>query len=118
MWLISLACADVDRDLPEPYRRLEFHCTAQLERGAAAGHDLPRSCALCHGERGDGRARVEKTRAPAARLPIRLARIHVGTTRVLRHSRRHYRDAASWPALSEQDAWNVTAYVLSLGEQR
>ncbi len=24
----------------------------------------------------------------------------------------------AWPGLSEQDAWNVTAYVLSLGEQR
>jgi mono/diheme cytochrome c family protein len=78
-------------------------------------------CALCHGEQGDGRGvrREGLTRPPrdftnanwqAAMSPRRVfwvIREGVAGTPM-----------AGWKALSEEDAWDMTAYVLSLGEPR
>ena len=122
MWLISPGCADGDRDLPRPYRRLEVPSVRLGSTEARArGRTLFReNCALCHGERGDGRGvrREGLTRAP---------RDFTSPTWLASTTPRHVFFAIreglqgtpmpGWKALSEQDAWDMTAYVLSLGER-
>ena len=76
-------------------------------------------CALCHGERGDGRGlrREGLTRPPR---DFTNAAWHQSTSvRRVFYSIREgvpLTPMPSWKALTEQDAWDITAYVLSLGE--
>jgi mono/diheme cytochrome c family protein len=78
-------------------------------------------CALCHGERGDGRGvrREGLTRSPR---DFTNAVWHQSTSpRRVFHSIREGvagTPMPGWKALSEQDAWDMTAYVLSLGESK
>jgi high-affinity iron transporter len=79
-----------------------------------------RHCALCHGERGDGHGVRRSLSRPAADLtdpqwrrqadPLSVFRaIHDGVPRT---------PMAAWPMFSPDQIWALTAYVLSLAEER
>jgi mono/diheme cytochrome c family protein len=123
MSLVSLACADVDRDLPRPYRRRSVP-SARLasaearERGRAL---FAMHCALCHGEDGDGEGqrreglttRPRNFTDPSWQRSVSPRRVFF----VIREGKAGTAMPA-WPSLSDEDAWDVTAYVLSLEETR
>jgi mono/diheme cytochrome c family protein len=124
MSLVSSACADVDRDLPSEYRRVKVP-EARLASSDARARGraiFAESCAICHGERGDGQG--------AARREGLSTRPRDFTNRVWRESTSprhvffairegiHGTAMPAWPALGDESAWDVTAYVLSLGEAR
>ena len=123
MWLVAQGCADVDRDLPAAYRRLEVpQATLVSVAARARGQTLfLESCALCHGERGDGNGRQREGLIPRPRdLASPLWHQSTSPRRVffaIREGKAGTAMPAS-PALSEDDAWNVTAFVLALGEAR
>jgi high-affinity iron transporter len=79
------------------------------------------SCALCHGERGDGHGvRREGLARPPRDFTDPAWRQSTSPRRVFFAIREGIKGTAMppWPNLSEQDAWNLTAFVLSLGEAR
>ena len=123
MWLVLPGCADVDRDLPRPYRRvnvpvaaLESRESRERGRGLFVEH-----CALCHGERGDGRGiRREGLTRPPRDFTDRGWRQSTSPRHVFYGIREGLLGTPmpNWKALSEQDAWDMTAYVLSLSNQQ
>jgi high-affinity iron transporter len=123
MWLVSPACADVDRDLPREYRRMEIP-SAQLASPEAKvrGRRLfAENCALCHGERGDGHGmRREGLLRPPRDFTGATWRQSTSPRRVFYAIREGLpgTQMPSWQALSEQDAWDMTSYVLSFGDRR
>jgi high-affinity iron transporter len=78
-------------------------------------------CALCHGERGDGRGVRQEG---LARPPRDFTNAGWRQSTSPRHVFYAIREGLSgtpmpsWKALSEQDAWDMTAYVLSLSNQK
>jgi mono/diheme cytochrome c family protein len=122
MWLVSHGCADVDGDLPRPYRRLDVP-QAQLASADArtrGGRRFLESCALCHGERGDGRgARREGLTGPPRDFTSPAWRQSTSPRRVYFAIREGLAGTSmpAWDSLSDEEAWDVTAYVLSLGER-
>jgi mono/diheme cytochrome c family protein len=123
MSLILPGCADVDDDLPRPYRRMEVP-SAWLMSEEARRHGEARfreHCALCHGDRGDGRGirREGLTSAPRDFTDPRW-RASTSPRHVFFAIREGLHGTAmpGWKALSEQDSWALTAYVLALGERR
>jgi high-affinity iron transporter len=120
MSLVSLACADVDRDLPDPYRR---RAVPSAVLASSAAQDRGRAlfvahCALCHGERGNGEGlrREGLTRRPQ-NFTDRSWRQSTSPRRVFFAIREGSAGTAmpGWPGLSDEEAWDLTAYVLSLG---
>ena len=112
-------CANADGDLPREYRRIEIpdallSSTDARARGRAL---FLEHCALCHGERGDGHGqRTEAlTRAPRDFTNVEWRR-STSTRRVFFAIREGLAGTPmpQWKSLSEQDAWNLTAYVMSL----
>jgi mono/diheme cytochrome c family protein len=121
MLLVSLGCADVDGDLPRPYRRLavptELLASTDAQRRGRVTFE--QYCALCHGERGDGYgARREGLTRPPRAFTDRGWRRTTSPRRVFFAIREGIRGTAmpAWSWLSEQETWELTAYVLSLGE--
>ena len=120
MSLVSPGCADVDRDLPREYRRLEVP-DARLESMAARRRGdrlFQQHCALCHGASGDGRGvRREGLTSLPRDFTDPAWRMGTSPRRVFFAIREGLRGTAmpSWKALSEHDAWDMTAYVMSLG---
>lgn len=120
MSLVSLACRDVDRDLPRPYRSLEVPAALlgssdARRRGRAV---FAEHCALCHGERGDGHGvRRQGFVRPPRDFTSPAWRRSTSPRRVFFAIREGIAGTPmpAWTNLSEQDAWNLTAYVLSLG---
>ena len=123
MWLISPGCAGADGDLPREYRRIEVP-TARLVSEEARAHGdrlFHEYCALCHGDRGDGRGiRREGLTSSPRDFTDRQWRTSTSPRRVFFAIREGRRGTAmpGWKALSEPDAWDMTAYVMSLGESR
>jgi mono/diheme cytochrome c family protein len=120
MSLVWQGCGDVDRALPGEYRRIEVPSTwlASADARARGAALFRESCALCHGERGDGRgARREGLTTQPRDFTSRDWRASTSPRRVFFAVREglHGKAMPSWKALSEQDSWAVTAYVLSLG---
>jgi mono/diheme cytochrome c family protein len=123
MSLVSLACHDADGDLPRPYRSLEV--PAALLDSSDARHRgravFLEHCALCHGERGDGHG---VRREGLVRPPRDFTNPAWRRSTSPRHVFFAIREGIAgtpmpaWTNLSEQDAWNLTAYVLSLGGPR
>jgi mono/diheme cytochrome c family protein len=119
MWLVSPACTDSDGDLPREYRRMTIpeERLASIDAKARGERLFLQHCALCHGERGDGRGvrREGLTRAPRdfTSPPWRRS---TSPRRVFYAIREGLPGTPmpNWRALSEQDAWDMTAYVLSL----
>jgi mono/diheme cytochrome c family protein len=115
-------CGDADRDLPRPYRGIEVPAARLGSAGARTrGAVLFRQhCALCHGERGDGRgARREGLMLPPRDFTSPGWRASTSPRRVFFAIREGLAGTpmASWKALSEQDAWDMTAFVLSLAPE-
>ena len=115
-------CGDGDRDLPRAYRRLEVPADVlQSARAQASGRTLfLEHCALCHGERGDGHGRRTEglTRAPRDFTNADWRR-STSPRRVFFAIREGIAGTPmpAWKSLNEQDAWEMTAYVLSLGRE-
>lgn len=119
MSLVSPGCDDVDRDLPREYRRLDVP-DARLESMEARlrGNRLfAEHCALCHGARGDGNGvRREGLTSSPRDFTDPAWRMATSPRRVFFAIREGLRGTAmpSWKALSDRDAWDMTAYVMSL----
>ncbi len=122
MWLASPGCADGDRDLPRVYRRVDVS-EAQLaspdarQRGRAL---FVQHCALCHGERGDGQGvRKEGLTRPPRDFTSPGWRESTSPRRAFFTIREglHGTPMPAWKSLTELDAWDLTAYVLSVGAQ-
>jgi high-affinity iron transporter len=76
-------------------------------------------CALCHGERGTGDGvRREGLTQPPRNFADPAWRRSTSPRRVFFAIREGVRGTAmpAWPALTEQETWDLTAYVLSLGD--
>jgi mono/diheme cytochrome c family protein len=121
MLLVLAGCADADGDLPQPYRRLRvpserLASTEARERGRAI---FAVNCALCHGERGNGRGARREGLSRAPRDFTNGAwQTSTSPRRVFFVIREGVRGTSmpAWSNLSDEEAWDLTAYVLSLGE--
>jgi mono/diheme cytochrome c family protein len=114
-------CAGADRDLPREYRQLEV---PDSRLSSAEARDRGRAlflehCALCHGERGDGHG---ERREGLTLAPRDFTNVDWRRSTSPRHVFFAIREGLSgtpmpqWKSLSEQEAWDMTAYVLSLAE--
>jgi high-affinity iron transporter len=118
--LTLTACRGPDSDLPEAYRRIEVP-TARLgsPEARASGRALfVAYCALCHGERGDGHGpRTAGFAKPPANFTDPAWRRGATPRRVFFAIREGVRGTPmpSWKWLSESEAWDLVAYVLSFG---
>jgi mono/diheme cytochrome c family protein len=120
--LVSLGCADTDRDLPRPYRRLAVPSTllASTEAQSRGRELFLKHCALCHGENGNGNGpRREGLTKPPRNFAYPAWRQSTSPRRVFFAIREGIRGTAmpAWPSLTEEETWDLTAYVLSLGAQ-
>jgi cytochrome c oxidase cbb3-type subunit III len=119
MWLVLPGCSDVDRDLPSPYRTVaipEDELTSSLarERGRVL---FQANCALCHGVRGDGHGqRREGLDVPPRDFTNPEWRQHTSPRHVFFVIREGVAGTPmpAWRSLSERDAWDLTAFVLSI----
>jgi mono/diheme cytochrome c family protein len=119
--LTLTACRGPDSDLPGAYRGVavpEARLVAPEAR--ARGRALfAANCALCHGERGDGRGARSSgfAKAPASFVEPAWRR-RATPRRVFFAIREGVRGTPmpSWDWLSEEEAWDLVAFVLSLGE--
>lgn len=122
MSLVLPGCADVDSDLPRPYRRIALP-QARLESEAARsrGRALFLShCALCHGDHGDGQGiRREGLSESPRDFTNRTWRESTSPRHVFFAIREGIQGTPmpGWKSLTVDDAWDLTAQVLSLGEQ-
>ena len=123
MWLGFAGCRNPDSDLPPLYRDTTVP-EQRLMSPAAREHGrrlFVEHCVLCHGERGDGRG---VRREGLSRIPRDFTdaawRQHTTPRHVYFAIREGVRGTPmpSWKALDDQDAWDLVAYVLSLGAVR
>ena len=121
MSLAFSACKGPEGDLPEPYRRMAvpeqtLASTEARERGRAL---FLRHCALCHGDRADGKGvRRENLTSPPRDFRDPSWRRSTSPRRVffaIREGRPHT-PMPAWKALEVADCWDLTAYVLAAGE--
>jgi mono/diheme cytochrome c family protein len=120
---MPVACADTDRDLPRLYRRAAVpEARLSSSEGRAHGRALfLEHCALCHGVRGDGQG--ERTEG-LTRRPRDFTSAEWRRSTSPRHVFFAIREGLAgtpmpqWKSLSEEDAWDLTAYVLSVGGSR
>jgi high-affinity iron transporter len=121
MWLALSACSAPDGDLPEAYRALPVP-EARLASAEARAHGraLYRDrCVLCHGAKADGDGvRKQALTPPPADFTRRDWRAQATPRRVLHAIREGRRGTAmaGWPSLSDEEAWDLVAYVLSVSE--
>jgi mono/diheme cytochrome c family protein len=118
--LTLTACRGPDADLPEAYRRVAVpEARLGSPEARARGRALfAADCALCHGERGDGRGRRSSGFAkvpanftdPAWRRGATPRRVFFAIREGV-----HGTPMPSWRWLSEGETWDLVAYVLSLG---
>jgi mono/diheme cytochrome c family protein len=119
MWLVLPGCRDVDRNLPAQYRRIavpeaQMTSAAARERGRVL---FEANCALCHGVRGDGHGqRREGLDVPPRDFTNPDWRQHTSARHVFFAIREGLAGTPmpAWKSLSERDAWDLTAFVLSL----
>jgi len=118
--LTCTACSGTDSDLPPPYARVavpseRLGSPEAKTRGRAL---FAANCALCHGERADGRG---QRAAGFAKAPADFTdpgwQQRSSARRVYYVIREGLRGTPmpSWKALSEDECWDLTAYVLSVG---
>lgn len=117
--LVLLACSD--RDLPPEYRRLEvpmgrLDSTVSRQRG----RDLFLvNCALCHGERADGRGLRRNLSSPAASFANPLWVETISPRRaffVIREGRRGT-PMPAFKVLTEEEIWDLVAYVMGVATE-
>ena len=118
--LTCTACSGTDSELPAPYARLAVPegRLRSPEARARGGALFAANCALCHGERADGRGQRSAglSKAPASftdpdwRRRTSARRVYFAIREGLRGT-----PMPSWKSLSEDECWDLTAYVLSVG---
>jgi high-affinity iron transporter len=113
----------MDRGLPRAYRSVQVPAGLLASADARArGRQLfLEHCALCHGIKGDGHGdRNEGLARPPRDFTNAGWRRSASPRRVFFTIREGLSGTPmpQWKSLSEQDAWDMTAYVLSLGEGR
>jgi len=118
--LTFTACRGPDSDLPEAYRRVAVpEVLLRSPEARARGQVLfGANCALCHGERGDGHGlRASGFAKPPANFTDPYWRQRATPRRVFFVVREGVRGTPmpSWQWLSEDETWDLVAYVLSLG---
>ena len=119
MSFVSSACSGPDAKLPEPYRRIAVP-TEQLEspQARARGRALfLEHCALCHGERADGRGiRQQALSTPPRDFTDRAWSERTTPRRVFYVIREGSAGTPmpAWKALDDGQIWDLTAYLLSV----
>lgn len=117
--LAFTACRGTDSDLPPAYRRRDVPVARlRAPEAVARGKALfTANCVLCHGERGDGRGRRSAgfSKAPA-NFTDPAWRRRTTPRRVFYVIREGLRGTPmpAWSFLSEEETWDLAAYVLSL----
>jgi mono/diheme cytochrome c family protein len=121
MWLALSACSAPDADLPETYRALAVP-TERLASDPARRHGRAlflEHCVLCHGVRadGDGVRSPDLNPRPAdfTRPDWRRKTTPRQVFYTIREGRRGTAMAA-WPSLSDDEVWDLAAYLLSVSE--
>jgi len=117
--LSSTGCSGPEAGLPPPYGRLPVPVERlRSPQAIAHGRELfTQNCALCHGEHADGRGRRA---AGFARPPANFTdpgwRARTSPRRAFFVIREGLRGTPmpSWKALSEDECWDLVAYVLSV----
>jgi mono/diheme cytochrome c family protein len=117
------ACSGQDGELPPAYRRVTVPEARLLSAEARArGRALYlKNCALCHGEKADGRGqRREGFARPPADFTDRAWRARTSARRAFFVVREgvHGTPMPSWKAFDEGQSWDLVAYVLSVAEAR
>jgi mono/diheme cytochrome c family protein len=123
MWLVLPGCTDVDRNLPTQYRNV---AVPEAEMTSPAARDRGRvlfqaNCALCHGVRGDGHGqRREGLDVPPRDFTDPDWRRRTSPRHVFFAIREGLGGTPmpAWKSLSEQDAWDLTAFLLSIEPRR
>lgn len=114
-------CSGVDSNLPSAYRSVEVPAERLGAREAIARGAVlyEANCALCHGQCGNGRGR---RRAGFKKRPTRFADPAWQTRTTPRRAFFVVREGVpgtampSWRWLSEDETWDVVAYILALAE--
>jgi mono/diheme cytochrome c family protein len=122
MSLAFSACRGRDGDLPRRYRDLavperQISSTEAAARGRAL---YLAHCVLCHGERADGRGvRREGLSSPPRDFTDPSWRRRTSPRRVFFTIREGSRGTPmpAWGILSDPEIWDLTAYLLSVGEK-
>ena len=118
--LTCTACSGTDSDLPQPYARAPVPAESlRSPESIARGRALyAANCALCHGERADGRGQRAAgfSRAPA-NFTDPAWRQRTSPRRAFYVIREGVRGTPmpSWKALGEGECWDLVAYVFSVG---
>ena len=115
---LGLAACSGDRDLPEAYRRLTVP-PGLLESVEARGNGRKlflASCALCHGEKADGRGvRREGLSVPPRDFTDPSWRIRTTPRHVFYAIREgvHGTPMPGWKSFSDAETWDLVAFLLS-----
>ena len=118
LFSLGLSACSKDRDLPEPYRSLRIPPGLLDSREAReSGRKLfLASCALCHGERADGRGvRREGLSSPPRDFTNPSWRTTTTPRRVFFAIREgvHGTPMPGWKSFSEGETWDLVAFLLS-----
>ncbi len=118
--LLPSACSP-DRELPPRYQDMAIPAERLASKEARErGRRLyDRSCALCHGEKGDGRgSRREGLARPPRDFTVAAFRRTTSPRRVFFAIREglHGTPMPAWKALDESEIWDLVAFVRSLSE--
>ena len=118
-WLAFSGCRGTESDLPRAYRRIEVPA-ARLESPAAQARGrrlFLAHCALCHGENADGRGVRREGLARSPRDFTDASWRRQATPRKVYFAIREGLPPSgmpSWKSLEEEEAWDLTAYLLSV----
>ncbi|HEX4954840.1 MAG TPA: cytochrome c [Thermoanaerobaculia bacterium] len=123
--LLLACCAALSacppNDLPAPYRRLEVpRARLGSAEARARGRELyRRHCALCHGERADGRGPRQALSSRPADFTDGLWRQRTSARRVFWIIREGKPNTAmaGWKLLDDGETWDLVAYVLSVARE-
>jgi len=122
MSLVYSACKARDGDLPRAYRDLavpagRLHAAEARERGRAL---FLEHCALCHGDRADGRGvRRQGLSSQPRDFTDPAWRARVSPRHVFYVIREGSAGTAmpAWKALDDEQTWDLAAYLLAVGER-
>jgi mono/diheme cytochrome c family protein len=118
-WLVCSACARSSDDLPRAYREIPVpeHRLASAEARARGRLLFLEHCALCHGDKADGRGNRREGLSPPPRdFTAATWRRSTSARRVYFAIREgvHGSPMPAWKSLDEDAAWDLVAYVLSV----